>query len=368
MKVYTTKYPIGILRNIIEEVRTFPRDCFSATDIHRAVLKTKDIPYSKVISILYRIEKNGGIKRLTKNGKYMLFQREELVYSKTFDLTSSDRGLVLDIIKSLSNNFTRKDIFNIIGDKVSRSAINNYICRLIEKGEIEKEIVTEDGFRRIIFSKIPINTEGKMSQYEFVVRAIKNNRMTPYKVITDFNKDFKDYFGTDPIKATQRLAQEGKIVIQPRRRGVIMYLPEDAPKMKELEDVLGDILSKKFEEALEEVESMKKLEDTLRDISGKKFEEAELMKRQDKTQFDYIELGKSAEALSIAKSDKIRFLENENKALTYLIDQELHKEIDELKQDHRQCLHEINRLREQVREQKMKILDLNKKLNLNNSV
>ena len=75
--------------------------------------------------------------------------------------------------------------------------------------------------------------ETKISEYEFVVRAIKTLAKPPYKgihsVYSGFNQAFREYFGTNPVEATTRLAQEGKIVTRPVRGGVTIYLPEDAP-------------------------------------------------------------------------------------------------------------------------------------------
>ena len=75
--------------------------------------------------------------------------------------------------------------------------------------------------------------KNKLNEYEFVVRAIKKLRRPPYKgihtVYSGFNQAFKDYFGTNPIETTQRLAQEGKIILRPVKGGVMLYLIEDAP-------------------------------------------------------------------------------------------------------------------------------------------
>ncbi len=85
---------------------------------------------------------------------------------------------------------------------------------------------------------------GKMSEEEFVIRAIKRLRKPPYKgihsVYSGFNQAFKEYFGKNPIEATQRLAQEGKIVTRPVRGGVMLYLPEESPPPKK--SVLEEIL------------------------------------------------------------------------------------------------------------------------------
>ena len=88
--------------------------------------------------------------------------------------------------------------------------------------------------------------ERKLSEQEFVIRAIRKLRKPPYKgihsVYSGFNKAFKDYFNANPVEATTRLAQEGKIVTRPVKGGVMLYVPEEAPASRGPEDVLGKIL------------------------------------------------------------------------------------------------------------------------------
>jgi hypothetical protein len=83
----------------------------------------------------------------------------------------------------------------------------------------------------------------RLTEQEFVRRAIKKLR-GKYKgihsVYSGFNRALKQYFGTNPVDATQRLSQEKKIVIRPVKGGVLIYLPEDAPP--DPEDVLNKIL------------------------------------------------------------------------------------------------------------------------------
>ena len=74
----------------------------------------------------------------------------------------------------------------------------------------------------------------KLSHEEFVKKAIVNLRKGGYKgihtVYSGFNEAFKKYFeGENPVEVTNKLAQEGKIVIRPVKGGVMLYLPEDAP-------------------------------------------------------------------------------------------------------------------------------------------
>ncbi len=87
------------------------------------------------------------------------------------------------------------------------------------------------------------NEKPKLSEEEFVRRAIKKlrgNYKGIHSVYSGFNGAFQEYFGTNPIATTQRLAKEGKIVIRPVKGGVILYLPEDVPNRTE--NVLSKIL------------------------------------------------------------------------------------------------------------------------------
>lgn len=85
----------------------------------------------------------------------------------------------------------------------------------------------------------------KLTEEEFTRKAVKKLR-GKYKgihtVYSGFNSAFKEYFGTNPVEATQRLAREGKINIRPVKGGVMIYLPEDAPNTAEniLNKILGD--------------------------------------------------------------------------------------------------------------------------------
>jgi predicted membrane protein len=83
--------------------------------------------------------------------------------------------------------------------------------------------------------------EEKLSHEEFVKKAIVSLRKDGYKgihtVYSGFNNAFKKYFeGEDPVKVTNQLAQEGKIVIRPVKGGVMLYLPEDVDKPKDIGD------------------------------------------------------------------------------------------------------------------------------------
>jgi hypothetical protein len=81
----------------------------------------------------------------------------------------------------------------------------------------------------------------KLSHEEFVKKAIVSLRKDGYKgihsVYSGFNTAFKKYYeGEDPVKVTNKLAGEGKIVIRPVKGGVMFYLLEDAPLSKNVGD------------------------------------------------------------------------------------------------------------------------------------
>lgn len=84
--------------------------------------------------------------------------------------------------------------------------------------------------------------EEKLTHAEFVKKAIVSLRKDPYKgihsVYSGFNEAFRAYFNDDPIKWTIQLAEEGVIETRPARRGVMLYLPGEAPARSTGKDVL----------------------------------------------------------------------------------------------------------------------------------
>ena len=89
---------------------------------------------------------------------------------------------------------------------------------------------------------------GKLSQEQFVAQAITNLRKNGYKGIhtrfSGFNEAFRNYFGSDPVVATKRLAEKGVIVLRPCKGGVMIYLANDAPEAPTAgEAALSKILS-----------------------------------------------------------------------------------------------------------------------------
>jgi hypothetical protein len=54
--------------------------------------------------------------------------------------------------------------------------------------------------------------EEKISEYEFVIRAIKKLGKPPYEgmhsVYSGFNQAFREYFNKDPVKVTKKLGKK----------------------------------------------------------------------------------------------------------------------------------------------------------------
>jgi hypothetical protein len=81
----------------------------------------------------------------------------------------------------------------------------------------------------------------KLSYEEFIRKAIISLRKEGYKgihsVYSGFNSAFKKYFnGENPVEVTNRLAQEGKIVLRPIKGGVMLYLPEEVSLSRDSAD------------------------------------------------------------------------------------------------------------------------------------
>lgn len=79
--------------------------------------------------------------------------------------------------------------------------------------------------------------ERKLNYEEFFKMAILKLRNISksrgiHSVFSGFNEAFRQYYGEDPVKVTQELANEGKIVIRPAKKGVMIYLPGEAPQSR----------------------------------------------------------------------------------------------------------------------------------------
>lgn len=88
----------------------------------------------------------------------------------------------------------------------------------------------------------------KISYEEFFRKAILNLRDLSksrgiHSVFSGFNQAFREYYNEDPISVTQEIARQGKIEILPSKRGIMIYLPGEAPKPPiESQKILSKIL------------------------------------------------------------------------------------------------------------------------------
>ncbi len=85
------------------------------------------------------------------------------------------------------------------------------------------------------------NQGEKLSEAEFVKRAIVKLRKDPYRgihsVYSGFNQAFRDYFNDDPVKWTTQLADEGVVETRRARGGIMLYLPGEAPAQSSSKEV-----------------------------------------------------------------------------------------------------------------------------------
>lgn len=86
----------------------------------------------------------------------------------------------------------------------------------------------------------------KLTEKEFITKAIKTLRKPPYKgihvVYSGLNQAFREYFpGQSPVEAIAKLEQDGIVAVKPVKGGVMIYLAEDQPEPQP--SVLGRILA-----------------------------------------------------------------------------------------------------------------------------
>jgi len=87
-------------------------------------------------------------------------------------------------------------------------------------------------------------SEQKIAKEAFVLQAIRNLRKPPYKgihtVYSNFNSDFRRYYGEDSRSTVDRMVEEGKIGRRFVKGGVMIYLPDDMPVPRDtLSKILG---------------------------------------------------------------------------------------------------------------------------------
>ena len=82
-----------------------------------------------------------------------------------------------------------------------------------------------------------VMTDVRLTKEEFVIDAIKKLRDTKKSMgihvrFSGFNQAFKTYFSEDARATTDQMKAEGKLIVQPRRGGPMIYLPGEAPQME----------------------------------------------------------------------------------------------------------------------------------------
>jgi len=88
---------------------------------------------------------------------------------------------------------------------------------------------------------------GDLTPEEFVLKAIERLRVPPYKgihsVFSGLNEAFREYFPLlDPVEFTTQLARDGKIVIRPAKKGVMLYKAGDVAPTTLGKDALKKIV------------------------------------------------------------------------------------------------------------------------------
>jgi len=86
--------------------------------------------------------------------------------------------------------------------------------------------------------------EDKMDYVDFIKLSItklgRQDSKGIHSVFSGFNEAFREYYNEDPVQVTRMLAQEGKIELQFRRGGAMIYLPgEGPPKRNPLDKVFS---------------------------------------------------------------------------------------------------------------------------------
>ena len=73
-----------------------------------------------------------------------------------------------------------------------------------------------------------------------------------HSVFSGFNQAFREYYDEDPVEITTMLAEQGDIVTRPVKKGVMVYLPEEAPSPGDSAKSIVDKILSKFSEINEE--------------------------------------------------------------------------------------------------------------------
>ena len=119
---------------------------------------------------------------------------------------------------------------------------------LLEAEGQTSDVKTETKMSHLAFFKkaIPVLRErNRVANLEKQKKVVEHNRAHPndlqqpivikdykgiHSVFSGFNSAFKEYFGTEAKDATTELQESGDIIVIPAQRGVMLYLPSDAPE------------------------------------------------------------------------------------------------------------------------------------------
>ncbi len=138
-------------------------------------------------------------------------------------------------------NYENKDVEGLESDEKKQDSDDNKVKEGESKSNFD-DITKEE--------RSNMNSDNDLLSYEeFFKRAIVKLRNLDksrgiHSVYSGFNRAFQEYFNEDPIKVTQELARQGVIEIQPRRGGVMIYLPGEGPKISnnKVQETINTIL------------------------------------------------------------------------------------------------------------------------------
>jgi hypothetical protein len=88
----------------------------------------------------------------------------------------------------------------------------------------------------------------RMTYEDFVKTSIQSLRDPNGKsrgihvVFSGFNNAFRKYYGEEPQPRVDQLVKDGVIELRPARKGVMIYLPNEAPLARSGDDALIKIL------------------------------------------------------------------------------------------------------------------------------
>ena len=107
--------------------------------------------------------------------------------------------------------------------------------------------------KKVTATKRSASKVAKLSPEEFVRRAVLRLRNGKSKgihsVFSGFNAAVQEYYNVDPVEFTQELERKGVIVMRPAKKGMMIYLAEDAPALK------ANALMKILEDYMENLEN-----------------------------------------------------------------------------------------------------------------